>query len=99
MKSQGLTRSLFRFYFIYLYTISIMDPRLSAQNDLPFIYLFQFYARRLPIDLLNFVLGLNRSFITRFPDNPRILVSAAVYLSMVIWYGSHMLLYPASCMS
>ena len=46
-----------------------MDPRLSAQNDLPLFY--SFYARRLPIDLLNFVLGLNRSFIIRVPDNPR----------------------------
>ena len=75
-----------------------MDPRLSAQNDLPFI-LIPFYARRLPIDLLNFVLGLNRSFIIRVPDNPRFFSIRGRYLSIIIWYGSQMLLYPASCMS
>ena len=69
MKSQGLTRSLFRFILFTCIQISTMDPRLSAQNDLPLFY--SFYARRLPIDLLNFVLGLNRSFIIRVPDNPR----------------------------
>ena len=75
-----------------------MDPRLSAQNDLPFI-LIQFDAHRLPIDLLNFVLGLNRSFIISVPDNPRLFSIRGRYLSNFIWYGSQMLLYPASCMS
>ena len=43
----------------------------------------QFYARRLPIDLLNFVLGLNRSFIIRIQIIRAFLVSAAVIYQLL----------------
>ena len=83
MKRQGFTRSLFRFYFIYLYTIS-NGYRDYLHVTICHLFIYQFGACLLPTDLLNFVLGLNRSFLSSVHDNPRLFSIRDYHLSIYL---------------